>query len=760
MPQILRQGARAVTAATVALLMVAQPLLYAAPAPSAAPASAAGTLQGNDRILHALNRFTYGPRPGDVEAVQKMGLDKWFAQQLNPAGIDNSDLQARLEQYPAMQMNEQELMMRFPTNQMIRAISNGLQPMPSDPTEHAIYADQIYFYNTFRAKQAQAGKANAADGAPPMMADADMQKDGANSMAGNDTAGQAMTPAVAAKKGKGKKTATEAAIERNGDAMSREDMEALIALPAQQRYDRILAMTPQQLLAFRAVANRLRGQIAEGMTPSQREVLGALGNSRQVVGGELLASTLTREIYSTHQLQEVMTDFWLNHFNVYVKKNEITPYQLVGYERDTIAPHALGRFEDLLIATAKSPAMIDYLDNQQSTGPDSVAAKHPDNNKYAAARLAQAGTTPDAKIQIAQAQQQRKSSGLNENYARELMELHTLGVNGGYTQKDVTEVAKVFTGWTIDRPYRGGQVVFDERRHEPGAKTVLGTVIPEGGVNEGMTVLHMLATSPQTAHFISRELAVRFVADEPPQSLVDRMADTFLASKGDIKAVLTTMYKSPEFWSKDAYRAKVKTPLEYVLSAVRASDAQIKSPIALGLALDRLGMPIYGCQPPTGYYWRASDWVSTSALVSRMNFALALSVNALPGISADWSSALNEDGIASAVPTTAGVLSAPEKEQRLESLLLNRPVSEKTRQTVLTEAESISVEDAASKFPIDLGDIANLSGGQPGGGAGGRTAEGRDRRYLDRMGENAGPNDRQASIMAGLLLGSPEFQRR
>jgi len=764
MSKIVRQGSRALTASALCILMAGQPMLYAAPKPPArvvAP-DPAGTLQGEDRILHALNRFTYGPRPGDVEAVKKMGLDRWFAQQLNPASIDNSDLQARLAQYPAMQMNEQQLMMRFPSRQMIRAISNGLQPMPTDPVEHAIYTDQIYFYNLYKDKL---GAGTPVAAAP----DASMQKNGAaaNDMAGNDMAADpAMMPATAAAKpgqGKkaGKKDATKDAITRDGDAMSKEDVQAALAMAPQQRYEHILAMTPQQLLAFRNVSNRLRGQIAEGMTPEQREVLGALGNSRQVVAGELMASTLAREAYSSRQLQEVMTDFWLNHFNIYIKKNEITPYQLVGYERDTIAPHALGHFEDLLVATAKSSAMLSYLDNMQSTGPDSPAAKRNDSGaaRYMQ-RAAERAGTPDAKVQLEQAQQQRKSSGLNENYARELMELHTLGVNGGYTQHDVTEVAKVFTGWTIDRPYRGGQFTFDERRHEPGTKTVLGKTIAENGENEGMEVLHMLATSPQTAHFISRELAVRFVADEPPQALVDRMAGTFLTSNGDIKAVLTTMYKSPEFWSKDAYRAKVKTPLEYVLSAVRTSDVQMKTPIALGLALDRLGMPLFGCQPPTGYYWRASDWVSTSALVSRMNFALALSVNALPGITADWSSVLSEGGIASAMPTTAGVFTLEEKEQRLEAVLMNRPVSEKTRQTVLAQAETISVEDAASKFPIDVDDIANLSGGQGGGGGGATNAANRDRRLMGRIGQNAGPTDRQASLIAGLLLGSPEFQRR
>jgi uncharacterized protein (DUF1800 family) len=757
--------------------MAEQPLLLeAATKPAPAPAAdPAGAIQGDDRILHALNRFTYGPRPGDVEAVKRMGLDAWFAQQLNPQSLDNSELQSRLMAYPAMQMSEQQLMMRFPTNQMIRAISNGLAPMPSDPVEHAIYSDQIYYYNMYKDKFAQGAPPYAPKGDQAMNAENDMQsgsmKDGAagNDMAGNSMTGDAaMSPAMSSKKNEGKKegkkSALDSAIHRDGDAMSQNDVQAVLALPPDQRYQKILSMTPQQLLAFREASGHSRPRIIDGMTPEQREILGALGNSRQVITGELLTSNLARDIYSTHQLQEVMTDFWLNHFNVYIKKNEVTSYQLVGYERDTIAPHALGHFEDLLVATAKSPAMLSYLDNWQSAGPDSPAAKRglsqqPISPQYIPPSRLGNNLSPDARAQIAQAQQNRKASGLNENYARELMELHTLGVNGGYTQQDVTEVAKVFTGWTIDRPYRGGSFIFDEHRHEPGPKTVLGKTINENGENEGLAVLHMLATSPQTAHFISQELAVRFVADVPPPALVNRMAATFLATNGDIKAVLTTMYKSPEFWSKDVYRAKVKTPVEYVISAVRASDAQIRTPIALGLALDRLGMPLFGCQPPTGYYWRASDWVSTSALVSRMNFALALSVNAMPGVTADWSSMLNEDGIASVSPTAAGVLTPPEKETKLESLLMNRPVGDKTRQTVLAEAETISVEDAASKFPLDLSDVADLSGAQ-GGGGGVKDFADRDRKLLGRLPQNPPPTDRQASIMAGLLLGSPEFQRR
>ncbi len=497
-----------------------------------------------------------------------MGLDKWFEQQLNPQKIDNSQLQTRLAQYPAMQMSQAGLMARFPNTQMIRAISNGLGRMPSNPIEHAIYADQMYFYSQFKGKLgAQAAPVGPAPtmNAPAAAAENGMQPAMAD---GNDMAAGSMAPITApitapsatAKKENGKKAMLAQAVTRDGAAMPREDAEAIMALPPQQRFDKILSLQPKELLAFRESAGaRGRGRILEGLTPEQREILGALGNSRQIIVGELYATNLLRDVYSTHQLQEVMTDFWLNHFNIYIRKNEITPYQLSSYERDVIAPHALGKFEDLLVATAKSPAMLNYLDNWQSTGPDSLSVKrggyggnNPDAQRFAnnQGRLA---NNEDAKAQIATAQQFRASKGLNENYGRELMELHTLGVNGGYTQKDVTEVAKVFTGWTIDRPYRGGGYIFDARRHQPGPKTVLGQTIPESGELEGMTVLHMLATSPQTAHFIAQELAVRFVADVPSTTLVDRMAATFLSTNGDIKEVLRTMYKSPEFWSKDVY---------------------------------------------------------------------------------------------------------------------------------------------------------------------------------------------------------------
>jgi uncharacterized protein (DUF1800 family) len=433
-----------------------------------------------------------------------------------------------------------------------------------------------------------------------------------------------------------------------------------------------------------------------------------------VVNEELAAQRLTRDIYSNAQLQEVMTDFWLNHFNVYLHKNDETPYYLVSYERDVIRPRALGKFEDLLEATAHSPAMLLYLDNSSSMGPDSPAAER---NKLKEAR------NPG--------NQKKAPEGLNENYARELMELHTLGVNGGYTQADVTQVARVFTGWTVDRPQRGGGFKFDENRHESGTKKVLGKKIKDHGEQEGRQLLHMLATRPATARFLSRKLAVRFVGDDPPQSLVDRMAKSYLSSSGDISVVLNTLFRSPEFWSTSAYRAKVKTPIEFVVSAARAGNASTDNMQPLVNALRDMGMPLYGSVPPTGYNWQSSPWVSAGALVNRMNFALALAANTLPGIAINWTA--QQDG--SSVP--AGIVSSSAaEEQRLESLLVGGGISDSTRAALLEQFQAQSAQNAAPAIPI-------LASAKPITPAQAATAL-----------------EKQDQLLAGLLLGSPEFQRR
>jgi uncharacterized protein (DUF1800 family) len=326
---------------------------------------------------------------------------------------------------------------------------------------------------------------------------------------------------------------------------------------------------------------------------------------------ELQEQKVLRAVYSTRQLQEVLVDFWFNHFNVDARKGA-DRFMLTEYERDAIRPHVLGKFRDLLGATAKSPAMLFYLDNWMSVDPSGLHVAF-----------------PRARIPL---QNPNAPKGLNENYGRELMELHTLGVDGGYTQQDVTEVARAFTGWTIDQPRQGGGFRFDPRRHDDGKKLVLGHVINGGGQRDGEQVLEILATHPSTARFIATKLVRRFVSDTPPPALVDRAAARFKATDGDLREVMRTILTSTEFFAAEAYHAKVKTPFEFVVSAARATDAEIHEARVLVRQIAELGEPLYQCQPPTGYKDTADAWVNTGALVGRMNFGLALAANKLRGV--------------------------------------------------------------------------------------------------------------------------------
>jgi uncharacterized protein (DUF1800 family) len=343
-------------------------------------------------------------------------------------------------------------------------------------------------------------------------------------------------------------------------------------------------------------------------TPEQMEAIRA---ERSVLA-ELAQQKVLRAAYSERQLEEVLVDFWFNHFNVFAGKGATRLY-LTEYERDAIRPHVLGSFRALLGATAHSPAMLFYLDNWQSATPSNEGMERGfDRTRRRAAR-------PVA------AQQNRRPRGLNENYARELLELHTLGVDGGYTQKDVQEVARAFTGWTIEAPRRGGGFRFEPRMHDDGEKVILGHRIKAGGGQaDGDKVLDLLAAHPSTARFIATKLTRKFVSDEPPPALVERAAATFRNTHGDIREVVKTIATSPEFFDSAAYRAKVKTPFEFVVSAVRATGTNMTGALPVVLALRELGMPLYGCQPPTGYADRADAWVNTGALLGRMNFALAL----------------------------------------------------------------------------------------------------------------------------------------
>jgi uncharacterized protein (DUF1800 family) len=443
-----------------------------------------------------------------------------------------------------------------------------------------------------------------------------------------------------------------------------------------------------------------RTALEDGLSPEQHETLIALDNPRQVVQSELLQSRVMRAVYTQRQLQEVMTDFWLNHFNIFQGKNGEEIYSLVPYERDVIRPNALGSFEVLLLKTATSTAMMAYLDNAASTGPHSFSA-------IGAPGHPKGGNPP----------------GLNENYARELMELHTLGVNGGYTQRDVTEVARVFTGWTIERPPKGGpRFVFDPTRHEPGIKRVLGVNIKEDGYKEGLEVLHLLATSPATAHFICRKLAVRFVSDDPPQSLVDRLSTVFLASNGNIGEVMRFLVQSPEFWSVTSYRAKIKTPEDFVISAVRAGGIDVQDANVVVKAIGDLGQPLYGRQTPDGYSMLSTPWVNSSALLERMNFSLALAGNRLSkGVTVDWLSKL---GAPSLVPEL--------EERQIEDLLLHGHVSENTRNLILQQLAT--TQQAAKPVVTAPPPVTPAQAHQAA--------------------------DREASLTAGLLFGSPDFQRR
>jgi uncharacterized protein (DUF1800 family) len=496
------------------------------------------------------------------------------------------------------------------------------------------------------------------------------------------------------------------------------DATNVVNLPPDARLKKLIEMKPDDFRDFlQHLSKPDRVALFAQLTPEQRETVFALINPQLVVGGEVLVTRLLRDIYSERQLEAVMTDFWLNHFNVYLKKGEFASWYLADYQNKVIRPHALGKFEDLLSATAHSPAMLFYLDQTESVGPHSLNAW----------RSEMGMNGPEAKA---------RRTGLNENYARELMELHTLGVDGGYTQRDVTEVAKIFTGWGIERPDQGGEFEFNPRRHEPGQKVALGYQFADRGESEGMQVLHLLALSPVTAHHVSLQIAQRFVSDNPPPAVVDAMTATWVKTGGDIREVLRTMLESPEFWSKDAYRAKVKTPEEYVISAVRATGGDVVHPAALVEAIGQLGMPLYGCQTPNGYSWMADAWLNSGGLLDRMNFSLALADNNA-GTVMGWDKLM---GIEGQVGVTADA-----KEGKLENLLLDGVVSERTRNAALAQlAQQGGTQMGRLQPPKPVNFVRPREFGQ----------------LLNSVAPLPPPGDQEAALLGGLLLGSPDFQRR
>ena len=655
-------------------------------------ASQAVQMNEHQRALHALNRLTFGPRPGDVQRVESMSVEKWIDQQLHPDRIDNSALEAHLAPFRTLRMSTPELVEKFPSPQMIKAVAEGKRPLPSNAEERAIYQAQLARYEEKQEKKQTAGT------------------DATNTTTQTDSIDSSAPPAD------GKLTLEQRRERHKARLQAETDAEQLLDLPPDQRMKKILSMSPEEQRAMtKALPEDERAGLMAGFTAQQRETLVAIQNPQQVVDGELMQAKLLRAIYSERQLEEVMTDFWFNHFNVYIGKGA-DRYLVTSYERDVIRPRALGKFKDLLVATAQSPAMLFYLDNWLSVGPDSDFARgiRPQRARMRMARFGPRAVYPAAGEKLARPIKNGKKQrqGLNENYARELMELHTLSVNGGYTQKDVTEVAKVFTGWTIKQPREGGGFQFEERMHEPGDKFVLGHRIKEDGEGEGKKVLDLLAHNPSTAKFVCTKLAQRFVADDPPPTLVARMQQTFLKKDGDIREVLRTLFKSPEFWSPADYRAKVKTPLEFVASAVRASGADVTDATPLVRALNQMGMPLYGAQPPTGYSMKSATWVNSSALLNRMNLGLALASGRLQGIETNPRELL---GTGAPAEDPSAVLAQMEME------ILNGDVSPQTHATISKQ----------------------LSDPQVSG------------RKLDDP-----PRAPKVGVIAGLLLGSPEFQRR
>jgi len=508
-----------------------------------------------DRIQHALNRLTFGPQPGDVERVQAIGMKKWIDLQLHPYRIAESPvLEAKLQPLDSLFMTTQTLVENYPEPQMVRRMVNGRLAWPSDPDKRMMIERLAERYER-RQKLA----------APPPP---------------EEEMAELLTP-------------DQVRALRTGTPNQR--LATFESVPASRQNDLLLAL-PQPI----------RQTMFAPAPPELRRKLDLANGPVQVVASDLSQGKLLRAIYSNRQLEEVLTDFWFNHFNVYLDKSA-DHFLVTAYERDVIRPQVLGKFRDLLEAVAKSPAMLFYLDNWQSRA------------------------TPTQRVRG-----NNQNGGLNENYGRELMELHTLGVDGGYTQHDVTEVARCFTGWTIDRPSEGGPFTFNPRMHDQGAKTVLGVKIPAaGGIQDGEKVLDILAHHPSTAHFISRKLAVRFVADDPPPALVDRMAQTFLKTGGDLRAVMTTMLDSKEFWSVGAYHSKLKSPLEMVASAVRAVNGDVDFATNLVNQVAQMGEPLYRKQEPTGYANSSSEWLNSAGLLARMNFALALADNRVPGVTVD-----------------------------------------------------------------------------------------------------------------------------
>lgn len=662
--------------------------------------ASATRLNEDQRILHVLNRLGFGARPGDLEHVKAIGLEQYINQQLSPEKISDDVAQAKLRNLSTLNMSTAELYEKFPQpGQLLRQLE--------------------------RKGDLPAGLASARDNRAQAQATApsgtsNTKAANATAMNGEGAANMQMTTPAAN---------TPAA---NGNPMDNEKYRKAL----REYYAQNGLQLPQRITA------------------------------------ELQASRILRAVYSERQLQEVMVDFWTNHFNVFAQKGA-DRWLLVSYDRDTIRPNAMGNFSELLLATAQSPAMLFYLDNFQSVSPN--AANGPGyfgNQRQRAqqnplAQLMRGGAqnrslprmTNDPQQQRPQLQARR---GINENYARELMELHTLGVDGGYTQKDVQEVARCFTGWTIFAPRGGaaaaqvmtngpraemlrenaGRFFFNPRVHDDGEKVVLGHKISAGGgIKDGLRVLDILAHQPATAKFLATKLVRYFVSDTPPPALVDRVAATFLKSNGDIRETLRSIFFSPEFNSPDAYRAKVKRPFELAISAIRTLGGETNGGPGLHQWIARMGEPLYGFQTPNGYSDAAESWVNTGGLLERLNFGLTLASNRIPGTRVDLKRFLTS--------SSSDSLNKSQMMDRFLNVIVAGDMSAKTRDTLLKQIndQTALVVPAAARADMNQPDQGEMMEQRPA----------RQRQQLARADANITD---PITKMVGLILGSPEFQRQ
>ncbi|MGQ0646677.1 MAG: DUF1800 domain-containing protein [Gemmatimonadaceae bacterium] len=613
--------------------------------PEAASAQVGGVainreLSDREQAIHVLNRLSFGPRPGDVDAVVRLGVDNWISRQLAPQRIPDPVATAALSSYTYLNASAAELRDQFPPPGAVRRMAEG-------------------------------------------------------------------------------------------------------------------QMTARD-------SRSLRRQVREG---------------RQFIG-ELMSARVARAVVSERQLNEVMTDFWLNHFSVFVGKNAQMRYHLPAYERDAIRPHVLGKFRDLLGAVARSPAMLIYLDNAISVA-DSTRPTLADRS-IAERRLRRVrgavganARRPGARIDSAGLEQllARRPKGLNENYARELLELHTLGVDGGYTQADVIEVARALTGWTVRPGRQGGSgFQFNPIAHDAGEKRILGQRFGPGrGEEEGEAVLDLLAHHPSTARYIATKLVTRFVSDAPPPDLVDRAAEAFRRTDGDLREVVRSIVTSPEFFSRAAYRSKVKSPFEVVVSAARALGGMADSTAATAALVARLGQPIYGHQAPDGWPETGDEWMNTGSILNRINFGMAVAANRLPGARLDDWSAYASLQHASRSAQVEGVIAALLGGQTTPE---TRAILESGSNPLLAAAERdslrVDVDEAIEMTSAGVeGRRRDQARGAPPVGQGSTTArERRNQNVPDRAnpmrGAALGPVRPLTGLdqIIGLALGSPEFQRR